>query len=240
MIGETAAELRAMALEADDAAGYFAAMYARVTRRIADSIDAGRFADGARMDAFATAFAARYTRPRRGETEVPRCWQASWDVAGDTGLLVVQHLLLGINAHVNHDLPLAVVEIADRTGDLQAIKPDFEAINGVLGEVSVSVLADLDRVSRWVNRIARLGGDRGFNFSLGVARARAWEAAVRLHPLDARGRAAYVAELDRLVTVLAYLVTRPAFPASLAVRAARRLEERDPQVVIAALLGEWA
>ncbi len=53
----------------------------------------------------------------------PRCWQASWDVAGDASLLIVQHLLLGINADVNHDLALAVVEVADQTGDLAGSDP---------------------------------------------------------------------------------------------------------------------
>jgi hypothetical protein len=212
-------------------------MYAVVTDRIADGIQGATFADGDRMAAFATTFARCYTAARTGQlTPVPRCWQASWDVAGDPGLLIVQHLLLGINAHVNYDLPRTVVELADQTGDLAAIRPDFDAVNDVLADTLPDVLDRLDRVSKWVNVVVRLGGDRSFDFSLRVARRRAWEAAENLFPLDAAGRRAYLAELDRLVAVLAYLVTRPGFPARLVVPVARRLEEKDPAKVIEALL----
>ena len=75
-----------------------------------------------------------------------------------------------------------------------------------------------------------------FNFSLRAARAQAWSTAERLYALDEPQRRTYVAELDRLVSVLAYMITRPAFPASLFVAAARHLEERDPRKVIAVLL----
>jgi hypothetical protein len=47
----------------------------------------------------------------------------------------------------------------------------------------------------------------------------------------------YLHELDRLVCVLAYLVTRPKSPGSVLVNLARRLEQRDPVKVTAALLG---
>ena len=44
------------------------------------------------------------------------------------------------------------------------------------------------------------------------------------------------AELDRLVCVLAYLITRPIFPLSLAIPLLRGTEQRDPRKVTAALL----
>ena len=236
-IADTAAELRAIAREADDATGYFPALYSRVTARIAESIAAGRFDDGPRMERFATTFASYYVRAFRNDIPRPRCWQATWDVAGDGALLIVQHLLLGINAHVNHDLPLAVVDVARGAGGLASVHDDFLAVNAVLAETYNGVLRDLDRVSRWTNEAAALGGGRSFNFSLRVARDQAWDAAGRLFPLDADGSAAYAAELDRLVSVLAFLVTRPVFPLRLLVPLARRLEQRDPRTVTAALLG---
>jgi hypothetical protein len=238
VIENAAQALRSIARTSTDATGYFPALYARVTSRIAASIADGQFEDGERMDVFATTFAAYYIRAFRQEIPRPRCWQASWAVTTSDDLLIVQHLLLGINAHVNHDLPQAVIEVADRTGDLAGARHDFNAINDVLAATAVGVLRDLDRVSRWVNEVAALGGGRAFNFSLRVARARAWSAAEHLSSLPVDGRAAYVAELDRLVSVLAYLVTHPTFPTTLLVRAARRLEQRDPKSVTAALLGD--
>ena len=138
----------------------------------------------------------RLPRAVRSPADRPRCWQASWDVAGDASLLIVQHLLLGINAHVNHDLALSVVEVADQTGDLAAIRPDFDAVNAVLASTQRDVLGRLDRVSRWTNVAAGVGGGRAFNFSLDVARRQAWQASERLYPLDPAGRQRYRQQLD--------------------------------------------
>jgi hypothetical protein len=161
-------------------------------------------------------------------------------VAGDRQLLVVQHLLLGINAHVNLDLPLTVVALADRTGDLTGIRPDFDAVNEVLRLTYDEVLRDLDRVTRWTGRVATSGGGHLFNFSLRAARDQAWRAAISLHRLDAAGRAAEGEALDRLVCVLAHLVGRPTAPFRWATPLVRRLETRHPPAVTRALLGPLA
>jgi Family of unknown function (DUF5995) len=237
MIRETASELRTIAQSCNDAAGYFPAMYSRVTTQIAKSIDGHAFVGGSRMDTFATEFATRYTRAWKREIPRPRCWQASWDVAADGNLLIVQQLLLGINAHVNYDLPQAVVEVARETGDLVSVRKDFDAVNDVLAEVSVGVLSDLDRLSHWTSAVAALGGGRAFNFSLRTARAQAWSAAERLYALDDDEQRAYIAELDELVSVLAYLITRPPIPVAVFAFLARFLEQRDPTLVISGLLG---
>lgn len=236
-ISTTAAELRSLALASVDRRGHFTAMYARVTARIATAIDDGRFADSARMDEFATAFARLFLAPATGSAPAPRCWRAAWDVAGDDRLLIVQHLLLGINAHVNHDLPLAVVEVATRRGDLASTRPDFDAVNRILAETYEELLSDLGLVSRWATAASRLGGGDAFNFSLRVARDQAWRAAVVLHGLDDAARGTYQAELDRLVAVLAHQVTRPPAPVRPLVWLARRFEHDDPSVVTRRLLG---
>lgn len=238
MIADTANDLRAVALAAGDASGYFPALYSRVTARIGVSIDEGAFADGPGMDRFATRFASHYLTAARDHQRGPLCWQACWNVASDPKLLIVQHLLLGINAHVNYDLPRAVVEVADERGELHSIRPDFDAVNDVLATTYVDVVKDLDRVSRWVNRAARLGGDHAFNFSLRLARARAWQAATAMYPMSADGRRAYAVELDRLVSVLALLITRPSPVARPILNLARRFEEHETTKVVTAMLGQ--
>jgi hypothetical protein len=230
-------ELRRLAAEADDAVGCFAAMYAEVTALVERRCAEGRFADPDRMLAFVDGFAGYYTRALADRDRAPRCWRASFDVAARPQLLVVQHLLLGMNAHINHDLAQAVVDVADRTGDLAGVRPDFDAVNDVLADAYDVVLGRLDRVARWTSAAASLGGGRAFRFSLTTARRQAWGAAERLFALDPAGRPAYVAELDRLVGVLAYLVTDPHPPVSWLVPLARRLEERDPRAVTRVLLG---
>ena len=236
-ISATAAELRATALASTDRRGYFTAMYARVTGRISRAIDDGRFGDGARMDEFASTFARLFLAPAAGSGPAPRCWRAAWDVADDDRLLIVQHLLLGINAHVNHDLPLAVVDVAASRGEITSIRPDFDAVNQILAETYEELLADLGLVSRWATTASKLGGGDAFNFSLRVARDQAWRAAVAMHGLDDGGRRAYRAELDRLVTVVAYLITRPPTVVRPLLWLARRMEDDDPAAVTRRLLG---
>lgn len=238
MIADVAAELRRLALASDDASGYFGAMYARVTSSIATAIAQGRFEDGERMERFATTFAGFYTRCTGPSPVRPGCWQASFDVAGRSDLLILQHLLIGINAHVNHDLPQATVEVALTSGGLAAVKGDFDHINDLLGGMTTGLLGDLDRVSHWANAAGALGGGRLFNFSLEAARDQAWATAQRLFVLTPAERAREVAELDRLVSVLAYLITQPKLPVSLLVPLARHFEEHDPRLVTAALLGD--
>ncbi|HEY4608886.1 MAG TPA: DUF5995 family protein [Ilumatobacteraceae bacterium] len=237
MIADTARDLRAAAVAAADASGYFPALYSRVTERIGASIEHGSFQDGPGLDRFATGFASHYFAAAHDHPHGPGCWQASWNVASDSRLLIVQPLLLGINAHVNYDLPRAVVEIADERGDLQSIRHDFDTVNDVLAATYVDVVKDLDRVSRWVNGAARLGGGRAFNFSLTLARERAWQAASAMYPLSADGRRTYSQELDRLVSVLAYLITKPSPLARPFLSLARHLEEHDSAKVVTTLLG---
>lgn len=231
--------LRTRALAATDGAGYFPAMYARVTQRVIDDIGAGRFDDGARMARFVETFAGRYLDACADPAGAAKCWRGSFDVAADGGLLVVQHLLLGINAHVNFDLPQTVVEAAG-PGPLAPIRADFLAVNDILASVYDELLGDLDRVTRWVNVAANIGGGQLFNFSLRTARDTAWATATRLHAASPGGRAAEVGALDELVAVLAYLLTRPVWFVRPIVAVLRHLEARDPVVVTRSLLGPLA
>ena len=235
VIDQVVAELEAIALDASDATGYFPALYVRATREIAAGIRDDRFENGERMQRFATVFAG-YSSAPRGRTDA-RCWRAAWDVAGDPNLLITQHLLLGTNAHINHDLPQAVVEVAREDGDLQAVRTDFDAVNGILAATMDSVIRDLDTVSRWSNEAAALGGGRLFNFSLLVARSRAGTRPSGCTRWTARRRPLTSAQLDALVSVIVYLITRPAFPVNALAALARRLEQRDPRAVTRALLG---
>jgi hypothetical protein len=237
VITQTVAALRNLALDADDASGYFPALYVRVTQDVAKGIRDGTSENGDRMERFVDTFAGHYIQAREGQIPVARCWQATWDVARDSDLVIVQHLLLGINAHVNYDLAQAVVEVASHEGGLEAVRGDFNTINDVLKRTSVSVIRDLDLVSRWTSEAAWLGGGRVFNFGLEVARSQAWGAAERLYPLNESERREYLHELDDLVSVLAYLITRPVWPVGGAVWLARRFERRDPRAVTLALLG---
>ena len=241
MLAATIEQLRWTALEAHDASGYFAAMYARVTDRVQRAIDDGRFGDGERMAHFARTFADWYLGPRAGMRERPECWQIADDAAGEPRLLIVQHLLLGVNAHVNHDLPQVVVELTAGTRvPVEALRADFDAINDILAETQPAILRDLGRASGWTQLAAAAGGGRVFNFSLDRARDEAWRTAVRLHRLDPATRIVDAGELDSAVTGLSQLITAPRRPLRWLLRIPRWLEHDDPREVTTRLLGHLA
>ena len=123
------------------------------------------------------------------------------------------------------------------TGDLASVRKDFDAVNDVLGGVSVGVLSDLDRLSHWTNMAAAVGGGQRVQLLLACGARQAWSAAERLYALDDQQQRAYVAELDELVSVLAYLITRPPIPVAVFAFFARLLEQHDPKLVTAGLLG---
>jgi Family of unknown function (DUF5995) len=229
-----------IALSAEDARGYFPAMYARVTRRVLDDAAAGRFADAERMQRFVAAFADRYLRANAHPTTAPRCWRAHFDTAGDASLLVVQHLLLGINAHVNYDLAPTVAGLVDAGATLASVRPDFDAVNDVLADVYRDLIHDLDRVTKWTGRADAYGGGRLFRFSLTRARNQAWQAAVRLSALDTAARDDELREIDELVAVVTYLVGHPIAPVRLVLTLLRHLETSDPATVTRNLLGPLA
>lgn len=240
MLADTLEALRSAALGADDGRGYFPAMYARVTRRVIDDAGRGRFEDADRMGVFVQRFASRYLEARCTPDATPSCWRAAFDVADDRRLLVVQHLLLGINAHVNFDLPQTVVDLADDASDMSSIRVDFDTVNDVLRDTYDELLDDLDRVTRWTGRLALMGGGHLFHFSLRKARDQAWRTATMLRAAEPNARAAEAAALDRVSTALAYLVTRPTIPFRWCTPVLRRLESRDPANVTRALLGPLA
>jgi len=232
--------LRTEALSADGADGYFAAMYARVTERVDHARAGGRFADGDGMAVFARTFADWYIGPRHGSRPMPSCWRATFDVADDGRLLIVQHLLLAINAHVNHDLPQVVVELSGGGRSLESLRPDFDAINDILAETQTDIVRDLGRVSGLTQWAAVAGGGRLFAFSLDRARDQAWATAERLHRSDDVTRAMEVAELDRIVTALAFMITRPSAPVRRLLRIPRWFEIDDPGELTRRLLGHLA
>lgn len=119
-----------------DRRGMFAALYRRVTRAVKRGIQSGRFADGPRMDRIDVAFARRYLDAydaRIAGQPITRAWQVAFDAAERSGYLILQHLLVGMNAHINLDLGIAAAYTCP--GPLLCeLRPDYDVINDILAE----------------------------------------------------------------------------------------------------------
>jgi len=163
----------------------FALAYLRTTQGFAWSRDQeGYFADPRWINRVGALFAEYYYRAyddwaagRR--SSVPSAWLIALDAARDRRLTGAGDLLLGMNAHINRDLPYVLERIGLTAADGSSHKPDHDRIDEVLAGLVDPLHAEL---------IARFDP---YSFDIGISpewvlrlivswRAQAWRNAVRL------------------------------------------------------------
>jgi hypothetical protein len=225
---------------AGDRVGYFAAMYLAVTHTVRARAAAGGFADAARMQRFVTSFAGRYVDAHdawRSGAPCPSSWRAAFEAAGRWRPVILQHLLLGMNAHINLDLGVTASTLGDGAS-LATMRTDFDAINDVLAELVDGCQQALDQVSPWLDLADRIGGagdETLINFSLVVARRQAWSVATRLAGLSGPARDAEISAVDRATAGVAHVVEHPGLAASALLVVVRIRERAAPRDVMAHL-----
>jgi hypothetical protein len=182
-------ELRAHFDATDDRRGTFLSIYARMTGAVADRIDRGAFRDVDWVSAYLVAFADHYREAvHQYETgcfgDVPEPWVLAFDVAATGESLVVQDAALGVNAHINHDLALALDD-AGITTETRTRRADHDAVIDVIRALvddtqdalaardaaGVAVIDDLlGRVDEWLTVT-----------SIDECRTSAWRTAVAMN-----------------------------------------------------------
>jgi Family of unknown function (DUF5995) len=173
------------AARSGDRTGLFAAVYRQVTAAIARGVADGLFDDAERLNRFDAVFAGRYLtalEARRDGRDPGRSWRLAFRAAEDPELVLVQHVVLGINAHINLDLAVAAAQTSPGDG-ITGLKDDFERINDVLLDVVCELQGALNELSPLLGRLDAVLGridEEIFGFKLERARAEAWEAAVLL------------------------------------------------------------
>ena len=201
-------------IEEQSRLGFFAALYHVVTVKVKEGIALGRFDDGPRMERLDVTFANRYLKAldqdRRGERP-SACWLVAFEAAVRWRPLILQHLLLGMNAHINFDLGIAAAEICP--GDqLPTLRHDFDQINVILNSLMNQVEDEIGKLSPWINVLDHIGGrteEAVIEFSMGKARDAAWRVAQRLAALNPAHWQPELSRLDREITALGWLVLHP-------------------------------
>jgi hypothetical protein len=234
-IEEVLAALRAVvddAVVAGSRTGFFAALYRGVTAAVARGIEAGVFDDGERMSRFDAEFGNRYLDALaawRAGAEPSRAWRAAFRAADRDGPVIAQHLMLGVNAHINLDLPLAAAEVAP--GDeIWELRADFDRVNGILIAVLHDVQVALAELSPLMGALDEVLGrldEEIIGFDIRRARTEAWLAAVLLSAQPPQAQAVTEQLLDRSTTGLARGILSPPFPVPAALEVVR-FTERTP------------
>lgn len=179
-------------LRNQDRIAYFAALYQRVTLSVRRAIVAGDvFQDNARMSRLDVIFANRFldayaTWKAGGRPTAP--WALAFDTLKNDQIMVLQHLLLGMNAHINLDLGIAAYEVQkERKESMLLLKQDFDTINTVLFRLTDLVQVQLGQISMTfkimekivpelqqllVGQLMNSARDDAWNFAQTLARAR--------------------------------------------------------------------
>ncbi|WP_153392649.1 DUF5995 family protein [Ornithinicoccus halotolerans] len=131
-------------LPSGDGAAVFNRMYLTVTERVAEAIERAEFTDAgfmAELDVrFANLWLAAYDAVAAGD-QPTSAWRPLFETRAAAGVLPVQFALAGMNAHIEHDLPLAVVATC-RARSLDpgpAVREDYERVNAVLAGVESEI-----------------------------------------------------------------------------------------------------
>jgi len=217
--------------------GYFAALYTRMTIAVKKGIADGMFEDAARMELLDICFAERYISAWQcysNKEPCTRSWQYAFDSTSNSSNTVLQHLLLGINTHINLDLAIAAATIAPGT-KIDALEKDFNSINDIIASLIDDVQECLSQVwfpMRLLAKISNRKHEAVLNFSIDKARAAAWSNAVLLANMTEAQQDAHIKAMDNLVQKVAYGIENPGTWTKYLLKLIRKTEFDDPKRTI--------
>ena len=187
--------------------------YLRTTEAVAQALRDGLFADPEWVDRWDVAFALLYLdaldADRRGEA-VPEPWAVAFGAAAaQPDLPAVRHVLLGMNAHINYDLPQALLAVISDAefGDpeLRARREaDHRRIDDILSArvgAEDDELQQLDPATTWQDRVLQPLNRVATRRFLRESREKVWANALELSKARAAGPDSYasrLAELEKL------------------------------------------
>jgi hypothetical protein len=193
--------------------GIFAYVYRRTTAQVKQAILEKRFEDNARMEKMDVAFANLYLTAYQYYDHNMSCsasWQTAFEAKYDK-ITIMQHLMLGMNAHINMDLGVAAASLSTPES-LPALKNDFMKINLILKDLVNEMQARVSRVSRLMFVLDWLGkntDEKIVNFSMVKAREQSWKLACLLVNLKDAKKNSVMKLSDNTISVLGEIIRKP-------------------------------
>jgi hypothetical protein len=202
-----------------DGLKWFNWLYLQVTQAVEAQVAAGGFTDPAWLAQLDVQFARFYFSALKSSLSgepTPTCWQVLFASRNQAAVARIQFAFAGINAHINHDLPEAIVATCQVTGTTPdpsgAHYGDYTALNSTLdrliesAKVTLNVRlpgGELPPISRLEDTIAA--------WSVSAARESAWQNAEHLWQLRTIPSlaASFVDMLDGLTTVISKALLVP-------------------------------
>jgi hypothetical protein len=169
----------------------FNRLYHTITSKIVDGLHAGDFEDPVFLELLDVEFAKRYLHALRlwcaNSPHTPESWQVLFHKLHDQEVRPLPAASAGVNAHINYDLPFALISTWQQLGsnpDNEAQHRDYLLIN----EVFFAAIPALRRsyLTTWQLTIDRLNGkldDWYQNLLVEFTRDLAWQSAHRIWPM---------------------------------------------------------
>lgn len=168
--------------------GIFAYVYRRTTAQIQQAIIDKRFDDNNRMEKFDVLFANRYIEAYENfklQNPISKSWESAFTLKNEP-LTIIQHLVMGMNAHISFDLGIATAEIA-QGNKIDDLENDFMQVNQILQEIISEMQDRIAKVSRFMFLLDWIGENKDekiINFGIVKARQFAWEFATGIATLE--------------------------------------------------------
>jgi hypothetical protein len=182
-VAEVIARMEAIgtALPAADGLACFNRMYLGVTQQVRTALGQGFYADTAFMTQLDVTFAGLYFSAADAAADpaaVPLAWRPLMEQRANAGIEPVQFALAGMNAHINHDLPLAVVATCAALGtspEAGAHFADYQKVDQLLDAAEQSVRQSFESAPELaVDRHLAAVNDLLANWTINSARDLAW------------------------------------------------------------------
>jgi hypothetical protein len=211
-------------LPRSDGVACFTRLYLAVTQGVQERLAGLTFADPpflARLDiVFADLFFSALESATSDASRMPRAWAPLVESRSARGIAPLQFAFAGMSAHINRDLPVALVATCSELGiELAEGSPqhaDYLHVNRALAEVEAKVKAQylsgwLIQVDRLVHRVHRLD-DVVAMWNVARARDAAWVSGEALWALRDEPELSerYLLALDRTVGLTARGLLVPA------------------------------
>ena len=176
-------------LDPADGVGRFNSLYLLVTERVGERLTAHAFVNPAFLERLDVVFAGLYLEAvEAADDRRSKAWTPLFECRAMPGLVPLQFALAGMNAHINHDLPIATVRTCRQLGlspSSPGVLRDYLTVNAVLAEVHEEVRQSLldemeRRLDQEVSPVLNLVG----SWSVSRARDAAWQQTLVLWELQ--------------------------------------------------------
>jgi len=194
--------------------GYFAVLYKKMTLAVQQAIVAAQFEDNSRMEKLIIHFANYYLQAWNGylnKQTICNAWHSVLDACENKNLVLLQHLILGINTHINLDLAKAAVQTSPGES-LEALKNDFEKINDIIASLTQQVQTCLEKIWWPLKLLTDITNNRHkavLNFSISNARKASWANAMALSLVQGAMKENHILFMEKTVIEITKKIISP-------------------------------